>query len=86
MSSWGYDEDDLEDLTPTQRALTIAEMLLSYGRADEGQAGWAADVVPDKVKWWTGKVAGPEYFEDEEDDFRRDVLGEDEDEDEDEDW
>jgi hypothetical protein len=84
LNSWGWVEEDLlEKLTPTQRALAIAEMLLSYGVADEGQSGWAEDVVPDKVKWWSGETAGPEYFADEEDEFRQDILGE---EDKDEDW
>jgi hypothetical protein len=82
LSFVGLDEDALEDLTPTQRALAIAEALLQYGVADEGPAGWADDVVPDKVKWWSGTVEGPSYFSDEDDDFRRDILGED-DEDED---
>lgn len=84
MRSWGWDESNLEELTPTQRAVAIAEMLLSYGFGDEGNAGWAEDVVPNQVKWWTGEVTGPEYFADEEDEFRRDVLGEDEEDEEDE--
>lgn len=73
-----------EEYTPTQRALVIAEALLDYGRADEGPAGWSKDILFEKVKWWGGKVAGPEYLADEDDEFRREVL-EEEEEEEDED-
>ena len=72
------------DFTPTQRALVIAEALMGYGAGvDEGPGGWADDVVPGFVKWWS-KKGGPEHFADEEEEFRVDVLGE-EPEDEDED-
>ena len=67
-----------EDFTPTQRALVIAEALLNYGRSDEGPAGWSEDILSEKVKWLGGKVAGPEYLADEDDEFRRDVLEEEE--------
>jgi hypothetical protein len=78
----GIDDDEfVEKFTPTQRAMAIAEALLQYGSgADEGPGGWAEDVVPDKVKWWGG-TGGPEYLADEEDDFRRDILGEDDEDD-----
>lgn len=62
--------------TPEQRALVIAEALLGYGSGvDEGPSGWAEDVVPDEVKWWTGKIEGSEYLEDEDQEFRDEVLG-----------
>ena len=37
------------------------------------------------MKWSSGEVAGAEYLADEDDDFRREVLGEEDEEDEDED-
>jgi hypothetical protein len=64
------------EFTPTQRALVIAEALLDYGRADEGPAGWSTDILSEKVQWWTGKIAGPEYLADEDEEFRRDILEE----------
>lgn len=80
MKSWGYSERDLEKLDPDVRATAIAEMLLSYGRGDEGLAGWSDDVVPGPVVWWgSKKPQGAEYLADEDEDFRRDVLEEDED-------
>jgi len=64
------------DLTPTQRAMVIAEALLGYGRGDEGPAGWSKDLPDHEVKWWRGKVATlPEYIADEDESFRDDVLG-----------
>jgi hypothetical protein len=71
LDSIGMDLDTLKkDFTPTQRAIVIAEALLDYGRADEGESGWSEDVVPDKVKWWGGKIAGPEYLADDDELFR----------------
>lgn len=78
----GLEAETLDALAPQQRAIAIACALLDYGVADEGPAGWAADVIPGEVKWNCGKVAGPEYFVDEDDDFRREVLGEEEEEEE----
>jgi hypothetical protein len=64
-----------EDFSPERRAIVIADALLDYGRADEGPAGWSADIdIPDKVKWSGGGVAGPEYLADEDEAFRREVL------------
>jgi hypothetical protein len=75
LNSIGMDLDTLESFTPTQRAMVIAEALLGWGRGDEGPAGWSGDIgIPDKVKWWGGKVAGPEYIADEDDEFVREVL------------
>ena len=76
LDSIDMDLDTLEaDLTPTQRALVIAEALLDYGRADEGPAGWSGDIgIPDKVKWSSGKIAGSEYIADEDEAFVREVL------------
>ncbi len=59
-------------------ALVIAETLMRYGTGvDEGPAGWAEDVVPGVVQWYRG-AAGAEYLADEDDEFRREVLGEEE--------
>jgi hypothetical protein len=80
MVSVGLTETDLEDLTPGQRALAIAEALLDYGHAEEGPAGWSTDIIHDKVKWASGEIAGAEYLADEDDDFRREVLGEEDEE------
>ena len=83
LNSVGLEDHDLEEMSPTQRALAIAEACAGYGlHVDEGQSGWSGDVVPERVKWWGNKIAGPEYLADDDEDFRRDVLGE-EDEEED---
>lgn len=76
LDSIGMSFETLEDdFSPTQRAIVIAEALLDYGHADEGPAGWSGDInIPDKVKWWGGKVAGSEYLADEDDAFLREVL------------
>ncbi len=85
LESVGLEDEDLEEMSPTQRALAIAEALMRYGiGSEEGQAGWSKDIVPDRVKWWGGTVAGPEYLADEDDDFRREVLGDEDDEEEEE--
>jgi hypothetical protein len=69
-----------EKATPDQRALIIAESLMSYGYAvEEGQGGWSKDIVQFPVEWWGGTTATfAEYCGDEDDEFRRDVLEEDE--------
>lgn len=76
----------LNGMSPQQRALAIAEALLRYGvGGEEGPGGWSSDVLGDrKVKWWTGAVAGSEYIADEDEEFRREILGEEDEEDEDE--
>lgn len=75
-----------EDFTPTQRALVIAEALIDYGSGvDEGPSGWSKDIYADQeVKPNVGAVTTfGELLADEDNEFRRDVLGEgDEDEDE----
>lgn len=64
-----------EDFTPEARAIVIAEALLGWGRGDEGPAGWSGDInIPEQVKWSSGKIAGPEYLADEDDEFVREVL------------
>lgn len=93
LQSVGLDEDALEEMTPEQRALAIAEALFEYGdKVEEAAAGWSDDVVPGEVEWW-GKdregnpiVEGSSYIADEDDEFRREILGEDEDEDEDDEY
>lgn len=77
MRSSGLTEDDLRDLTPNQRAMAIAEILLSYGSgADEGPSGWSEDVVPGRVKWFRSKGSqGASYLADEDDEFRTEIMG-----------
>lgn len=65
--------------TPEARALVIVEALIGYGRGDEGPAGWAKDVIGNRqVDWWgsRGKREGWEYIADEDEEFRREILGE----------
>jgi hypothetical protein len=82
LKSVGLEDEHFEDMKPQQRALAIAEALLRYGvGGEEGPAGWSKDVLHEPVKWWSGAVAGAEYLADEDDEFRREILGE-EDEDE----
>ena len=77
----GFDDGDQkiwfeEEATPEERAIVIAEALLSYGRGDEGPAGWSEDLPNHEVKWNSGKVATiHDYIADEDDEFRNDVLG-----------
>lgn len=84
LNSSGFDSGDQktwleEEATPEQRALAIAESLLSYGvGVDEGDSGWSDDVIHEDVKWWGDKVAGSEYIADEDEEFKNDVLGYDE--------
>jgi hypothetical protein len=76
LQSIGMELSTLEDdFTPEQRAMVIAEALLGWGRGDEGEGGWSKDVVPEQVKWWGGKIAGPEYLADDDESFKDDVLG-----------
>lgn len=71
LDTIGMDLETLEnDFKPTERAVVIAQALLTYGEGDSGPSGYSKDVVPGKVKWWGGKVAGPEYLEDEDEEFR----------------
>jgi hypothetical protein len=64
-------EDDLP-VDPEQRALCIAECLLTYGHcAEEGPSGWARDVVPGRVLWRRCKRPnGWRYLADEDAEFR----------------
>lgn len=81
LNSSGFDEGEqrdwfVEEATPEQRAMVIAEALLRYGRGDEGPSGWSSDLPDHEVKWWGNKVATlPEYLADEDDEFKNDVLG-----------
>jgi hypothetical protein len=76
LRSIGTNEEQLEELEPEMRAITIASALFDYGHTDEGPAGWSDDIgIPEKVKWWSGKIAGPEYIADEDEAFRNEVLG-----------
>lgn len=79
------DDGALADMQPPQRAIAIAEALMRYGvGGEEGPAGWSKDVLFEPVKWWSGAVAGAEYLADEDEEFRREVLGEDDEEDDEE--
>ena len=77
LNSIGMSLETLEeDFTPEARAIVIAEALLGWGRGDEGPAGWSGDInIPEQVKWSSGKIAGPEYLADADEEFRDDVLG-----------
>lgn len=75
MKSYGFDIEDLPK-DKESRLLVLAECMLSYGvGADEGPAGWSEDVVPDRVHWASGEVAGSEYLEDEDEDFKLEIGG-----------
>ena len=71
--SSGLNDEILQSLKPESRAMAIAEALLDYGRGDEGEAGWAKDVIGNRmVKWWGSKRAqGWRYLADEDVEFRR---------------
>lgn len=77
--------EHLLDMTPEERAVAIAVACMDAGyRTDEGPGGWAKDVLGGRVvQWSSGDTAGYEHIADEDDEFRREILGE-EDEDEDE--
>ncbi len=70
--------EHLVDLTPEQRAVAIAEACIQAGVGyNEGPGGWAEDVLGSRiVEWHSGKKEGYEYIADEDDEFRREVLGE----------
>lgn len=88
LVKWVELDKFLPDLTPEQRAIAIAEAAMDYGfKSEESNAGWAKDVIGSRiVKWMSGTEQGYEYIADEDDEFRREVLGEEDDEeDEDED-
>ena len=69
----GLTDEILLSLQPEGRATAIAEALLDYGRGDEGEAGWAKDIIGDRrVKWWGSKrPAGWRYLAGEDVEFRR---------------
>lgn len=70
MRNCGLTEEMLEDLTSDQRLFALAECALQVGlRVEEGPSGWAKDVVPKRVHWWSGEVAGPKYLADEDEEF-----------------
>ena len=68
----------LPEASPEQRVVIIAEALMRYGvGSEEGPAGWAEKLLNFPIEWWGGTIATfPEYCGDEDDEFRRDVLGE----------
>jgi hypothetical protein len=70
----GLNDEILQSLKPESRAMAIAESLMDSGiGTDEGQAGWAKDVIGSRmVKWWGSKRAqGWRYLADEDAEFRR---------------
>jgi hypothetical protein len=73
MDSSGLTDETLQTLKPESRAMVIAEALLDYGRGDEGESGWAKDIIGNRmVKWWGSKrPAGWRYLADEDAEFRR---------------
>jgi hypothetical protein len=71
LATIGMDLTTLEDeFTPTERAIVIAQALLDYGEGDNGPSGYSKDILSEKVKWSGGQVAGPEYLESEDEEFR----------------
>jgi hypothetical protein len=80
IKSTGADEY-LLDLEPKARTEALAEAMLSHGvNVEEGNSGWTEDIVTWPVTWWSGKVATfEEYAGDEDGEFRREVLEEEED-------
>lgn len=74
------------DVQDASNPLEVALACLRYGhQTNEGPAGWAKDVVPQSVVWWhSEEPSGPESFEDDEDEFRREILGEEPEDDEEE--
>lgn len=73
MGYMGLDEH-IDDLTPTQRAIALAETAVQAGfNTDEGTSGWADDIdqgfPPDIL----------ESLREEDEEFRREVLGEEDD-------
>lgn len=76
--------EHLVKMTPEQRAVAIAEACVAAGhRTDEGDSGFSKDILSGRtILWASGERAGNEYLADEDDEFRRDVLGEEDDDDE----
>jgi hypothetical protein len=75
MQSCDLKESDLPD-KKDDRMLVLAECALRYGwRSEPGPTGWSSDVVPGKVRWAAQKEAvGPEYLEDEDEEFFREMT------------
>jgi hypothetical protein len=76
LDSIGTTWDELVEQidSPVVRATYIAEALLDYGRGDEGDGGWAKDILPHgaRVKWWGSKrPTGWGYLEDEDRECRQ---------------
>ena len=75
---------DLSEVDDDKKAIVIAEALMRYGvGSEEADSGWAADIVQFPVKWWGSdtRQTFQEYCGDEDGNFRREVLEEEEDED-----
>jgi hypothetical protein len=73
----GLDDETLETMTPEGRAVAIACALLSYGHGEEGEGGFAKDILGSRrVRWYHGKrPRGWRYLASEDQEFRRMVRG-----------
>lgn len=77
MKYVGLSKADLADMAPETRAVALAEALLEAGHAGEGPAGWSDDLPNYNVVWsMGGRQRMHEYLADEDDEFRIEVLGE----------
>jgi len=72
LETVGMSRSELLQMTAGDRALAIAEALVTYGRGDEGPAGSAKFILGDRrVLWWGSKTpVGWRYLEDEDREFR----------------
>lgn len=73
LRSMDIDEEDLPDIDNLgdNYWFALADVASKYGiNSEEGPSGFAKDVVPGKVRWWSGIVAGPSYLRDEDREYR----------------
>lgn len=68
LESFGVGSD-LDKMTPENRAYTIGEALLRYGRGEPEESGFGPDVLPTVVYWWHGR-GGKQSFSEEDREFR----------------
>ena len=81
MNAVGLEEEQLAGMSPEERGLAIAEALMRYGdKVEEGTGGWSEDVLSEEVEWWQGEPEGASALAEEDAEFRREILGDDEDE------
>lgn len=80
----GLTAHELQEMDPQQRVVATAEAMMRYGEGvEEGAGGFArgtdsrGGLLNFPIEWWGGTIATfPEYCGDEDDEFRKDVLGE----------